>query len=327
MNVPPQRFIRVPMEALGRCVTEILSGAGAPASDARLIASLLVDTDLRGVFSHGTICAAKYARWIREGSANPKPRVRLVDDRETTLIVDGDGGLGHLAAHFATELTVERARTHGLAAATARNHAHFGGAGKYTRMIARHDCFGFCVSGHTIHPPKLSEPNWNPMGNPPMSFAFPSGQEAPLILDMGSSWFEPEHFPGLYQRAPAAFFKSMGLVGVTNFLAGIMAGMMDPVLEREQRPYAHAGYGTFVLAVDIARFVPVADFVAESDRTMRVLHELPPLPGCARYDLPGGPEWEREKDYRTHGIPVGPEHQVELEGICAELEVAVPWAG
>ena len=326
MNLPPQQFIRVPMETLGHCVTEILAAAGAPVADAQLISSLLIDTDLRGVFSHGTICAAKYARWLREGSANATPDVRLVDDQGSTLIVDGDGGLGHLASHRATELVVERALTHGLAAATVRNHAHSGGAGKYTRMIAARGCFGFCVSGHTIHPPALAEPNWNPMGNPPMSFAFPSGEEAPLNLDMGSSWFEPEHYPEVYKRAPAAFFKSMGLVGATAFLGGIMAGMMDPALEREQRQYAHAGYGSFVLAVDISRFVPLADFVAESDRTMRDLHQLPALPGCDRYDLPGGPEHEREKDYRHNGIPVGPEHQEELDGICAELGVAAPWA-
>ena len=40
-----------------------------------------------------------------------------------------------------------------------------------------------------------------------------------------------------------------------------MAGTMDPVLERDQRQYGHVGYGTFVLAVDIPRFVPVADFL------------------------------------------------------------------
>lgn len=315
------------MEALGRCVTEILSRAGAPGPDAQLTSSLLIDTDLRGVFSHGTICAAKYARSMRQGGTNPEPDVRLVDDQGATLIVDGDGGLGHLAAERATGLAIERAKVHGLAAATARNHAHFGGAGKYTRLIARRDCFGFCVSGHTTHPPRLTEPNWNPMGNPPMSFAFPSGEEAPLTLDMGSSWFEPDHYPELYDRAPAAFFKSVGLVGVTNFLAGIMAGMMDPALEDPQRQYGDARYGSFVLAVDIARFVPMDAFVAESDRTMRALHELPPLPGCERYDLPGGPEWEREKDYRVNGIPVGPAHQAELEGICAELGVETPWAG
>jgi len=59
---------------------------------------------------------------------------------------------------------------------------------------------------------------------------------------------------------------------------------------------------------------------------MRDLHRLPPLPGCPRYDLPGGPVWEREQDHRARGIPVGPEHQAELEKICAQLGVRPPWA-
>jgi len=58
---------------------------------------------------------------------------------------------------------------------------------------------------------------------------------------------------------------------------------------------------------------------------MRALHELPPLPGYRRYDLPGGLESEREREYRENGIPVGPAHQSELEQIAGELEIDVPW--
>lgn len=325
MNVPPQQYQRVHIEDLRGLLQSLFAAAGAPDEDGRLITELLIDTDLRGVFSHGTVCVAKYARAMRAGQINPRPQVRVVDDQAATAVVDGDGGLGHLAAHRATELVVDKVGTVGLAAVVARNHAHFGGAGKYTRMIARKGCFGFCVSGHTLDPRPGRKGGWNFLGNPPMAFAFPHGKEAPLHLDMGTSWFEPEHFPEVYDRVPAAFFKSLGLIGVSTFLGGIMADMMQPRFQRESRTYAQAGLGTFVLAVDIQRFVSLEEFCEEADRTMRRLHELPALPGCERFELPGGPEWRREQDYAERGIPLGEEHRRTLEEIAAELDIPVPW--
>ena len=41
--------------------------------------------------------------------------------------------------------------------------------------------------------------------------------------------------------------------------------------------------------------------------------------------LPGGLEWDRERDYLQKGIPVGPEHQKGLEEIADELGIEVPW--
>ena len=325
MNVPPEKFIRVSVDELRSLVVSLFAKAGAPQTDAELITGLLIDTDLRGVFSHGTRCALGYVRGMLEGSINSTPRIRVVRDEPTTATVDGDGGLGHLATHRATELAMARAKATGVGAVASRNHAHFGGAGKYTRMITAQDCVGFCVSGHTMGGFQPDQPRWNPIGNPPMSFAFPAGEETPLNLDMGTSFFEPKDFPDLFEKAPAAFFKSIGLVGVANLMGGVLAGMMLPEFQTDQRRYSAAGYGAFVLAMDIARFVPVSDFKKETDRTMRDLHGLPPWPGYGRYDLPGGPEWEREQSYAKEGIPVGPEHREGLEVIATELGVEVPW--
>lgn len=325
MNVPPEEFIRVSPDELRNLAVSLFTRAGAPQTDAELIAELLVDTDLRGVFSHGTRCAPGYVRGMLDGSINPAPRIQIASDEQTTAIVDGDGGLGHLATHRATQLAIARAKATGVGAVVSRHHAHFGSAGKYNRMIAARDCAGFCVSGHTMGGFQSDQFRWNPIGNPPMSFAFPSGEEAPLNLDMGTSFFEPEDFSDFFEKAPAAFFKSIGLVGVANFLGGVLAGMMLPEFHQDQRRYSAAGYGAFVLALDIARFVSVAAFKQETDRTMRDLHDLPPWPGYGRYNLPGGPEWEQERNYAKEGIPMDQERREELEAIAGELGIDVPW--
>ena len=325
MNVPPTEAIRVPVDQLRALSTTLFQQAGVPPQDADLITELLIDTDLRGVLSHGTRCVSGYVRAFLDGHLNPVPQIQVIRDEPTTAIVDGDGGLGHPAAARATELAIAKAKTIGVGAAVSRNHGHFGGAGKYTRMAMRQDCIGFCVSGHTMGGFTVDRPTWNPLGNPPMSFAFPSDTEAPLILDMGTSFFEPEHFPSLFEQAPAAFFKSIGLVGVANLLGGVLAGMMSPEFRAENRRYPSAMYGAFICVLDTGRFVPIETFKAEVDRTMREIHTLPPLPGYARYDLPGGLEWDREHTWAVEGIPLSRDHQRGLEEIADELDVPVPW--
>ena len=55
MNTPPADGRRVPVEELRGLVAEIFAAVPVPAADAQLIADLLIDTELRGLVSHGVL--------------------------------------------------------------------------------------------------------------------------------------------------------------------------------------------------------------------------------------------------------------------------------
>lgn len=57
--------------------TSLFKAVDVPEADVLLIADLLVGTDLRGVFSHGTRLANEYARALRAGELNPRPAVQV----------------------------------------------------------------------------------------------------------------------------------------------------------------------------------------------------------------------------------------------------------
>lgn len=327
MNIPPVAAMRISVDALRSLVSSLFRKVGVPDHDADLITDLLIDTDLRGVLSHGTSTTAGYIRGYLNGSLNTTPDVQVVRDDIATAVVDGDGGLGHPASFKAAELAIEKASHTGIAGVVSRNHGHFGSAGKYTRMAVRRDFLGFCVSGHVIGEAggRPDTPQFNPLGNPPMSFAIPSGTETPLILDMGTSFFEPDDFKDLFDRIPAAFFKSLGLVGTALIMGGAMAGMMSQEFLKDNRAYAGAGYGAFICAIDINRFAPIEDFKTEMDRSMQYIQSLPPMPGQPRYDFPGGPERDRESTWASEGIPLGETHKQSLEAMAHELGVPIPW--
>ena len=116
MNVVPDEFIRVMPNVLRGFISEAFQKAGTSEEDAAHIAHLLVLTDLRGVFSHGTRQTLGYIDMMLEGKVNPRPTVRCIDESPTTAIYDGDGGMGHFASYHAAKAAVKKAKEMGLGA-------------------------------------------------------------------------------------------------------------------------------------------------------------------------------------------------------------------
>ena len=203
MNVPPTHFVRVSAEVLRSFMESCLKASGLASDQAELIAELLTNADLRGVHSHGVGRMPGYCRALLDGQINPRPRVRVVQEEATSVVVDGDGGLGYLPTFRATELAIVRAKATGLGAGAVRHIGHYGAAGHYTRMCAEAGCIGFSVQGsaQTQFPDR-------PIaffGAPPMSFAIPAGAEPPVVLDCSTLFFR-EGDLDLFERIPGVFF-------------------------------------------------------------------------------------------------------------------------
>jgi len=324
VNVVPDEYIRVMPDAMHRFVSEMFGVVGMSGEHAKLMADLLVATDLRGVFSHGTRQSVGYLRNLKEGQLNPKPNVRVVQDSPATAVLDGDGSLGHIASWEAANLLVEKTREIGLAAVSTRNHHHFGSAGKYSRIPCEAGFVGFVVSSHVRNLQPGSSLG-SAGGASPMSFAIPAGDQPPLILDMGTSFYPARSadFEEIFGKMPAAFFKGVGLGTVCHALGGLMAGIQSVIEEGPEWPAVNQG--SFMMAIDLSRFCSPDTFKRQMDAFIGDVQKLDPFPGEERALLPGHLEWERTRDWSTEGIPVGQIHQNALENIGEELGVATPF--
>ena len=98
-NYPPQHGIRLPAEEMHRLVVDFFTKVDMPPEDAKIMADLLVATDLRCVFSHGTKKIGDYIRMIQDGRVNPRPKIETVTESAGALVLDGDGGMGHLPCY------------------------------------------------------------------------------------------------------------------------------------------------------------------------------------------------------------------------------------
>lgn len=321
-NLTPESGIRVPAAGMGDLVTALFLKAGMNDENASRMATLLVDTDLRGVFSHGTRQTPGYVRMILDGRVNATPNIESTATTSTTRVYDGDGGMGHLPSWQAANFVADTAAELGVAAATTGNHFHFGGAGKYSRVAAAHDCIGLAVSSHRWERQGLIA--HGATGASPMSIAIPSGPDTPpLVIDMASRllpWSEE-----LFEQMPFAYFKELGLGSVTHALGGVLAGIWQPSRMPPTSRW-ESNQGGFFAAFQIAAFCPLDEFYSEMARYVTECRKLDPFPGHDSAELPGGVEWRNEAEFGAYGIPVSPEHQSSLQSMADELQVTTPFA-
>lgn len=324
MNVVPSEFIRVMPGDMRAFVEALYRAVGMSADRAALMAKLLVNTDLRGVFSHGTRQSVGYLRLMRDGQVNPNPEVTVAREGPATAVLDGDGGMGHFACWQAAHVAVDKAREIGIGAAATRNHHHFGAAGKYSRVALDAGFVGYATSSHArrLGP---DSPLLAASGSSPLSWAIPAGDEPPIVLDMGSSVYSwrADDFEGTFRKMPAAFFKALGLGAVCHALGGILAGLVT--VDEAGRAWPGANQGALILAIDIARFADPATYRRQMDGFLSAVGDLQPFPGESRSVLPGRLEWERAREWSESGIPVGPEHRAALKQAAEACGVAPPF--
>jgi len=327
MNIPPTTFLRVAHDDLHRLVRQIGRAVGLNEELADLLAELLVINDLRGVFSHGTTQIFHYAPLLRDGALNPQPDVHIVRETPTSVLIDGDGGLGYFPAWEAAGRVIEKACEQGIAVGVTRNHGHFGAAGLYARRTLADNLLSFVTSGHQLHLPP-GRPIASAGGGSPMAFSAPADEETSLILDFGTmlDLYPHSHFyEELVRNAPAVFFRGLGMGAICQSWGGFLAGIpLDP--SRAQRDFSSANQGSLILAFRIDLFAEPSEFKREMDAYVRAVRQLEPAPGYTESFLPGGIEAERERAYREEGVPVGEKHRERLESIAAELGITVPWA-
>jgi len=91
MNTPPEEFILVSEQRLLSFARSSFEKVGLQPEHGDLIARYLVNSDLRGVRSHGTKFVNWYCESFAQGKLNPHPKIAVLSETATIATVDGDG--------------------------------------------------------------------------------------------------------------------------------------------------------------------------------------------------------------------------------------------
>lgn len=333
-------------ERLRALVGDIFVRAGMVEDGARTVADVLVWAELRGMGSHGVMRVPRYVEWMRRGDLNGRPHITSTESG-ATITVDADRAAGPVAMVRATELAVVKARETGVALALVRSTTHTAALGYYTQLGARSAMATLAI---TASVPNMAYHGARAAGvsTAPLSIAVP-GDEEPLALDMGSGVISVgrlaqarrsgEQLPdgaALDQRGmpttdpraasiplPLGGPKGSGLALLIECLASLLAG--NPILAEalEGTPEGKRHYqNALVIAIDVARFVPLETFRKEVKRLIRAIKALPPQPGTEI--LVPGERGRRNAAKLASDVPLPAAVLDELRALAASLGVQVP---
>lgn len=177
----------VAFELLETFMCQCLRKVGVPEADAAIVADVLIESDKRGIDSHG-IGRLKpiYIDRIDQGILNPITKITTIKETPSTAVLDGNNGMGHVISKKAMQMAIEKARKQGLGMVAVRNSTHYGIAGYYATMATDVDMIG--VTGTNARPSIAPTHGVeNMLGTNPLVFGIPTDEPFPFVIDCATS--------------------------------------------------------------------------------------------------------------------------------------------
>jgi LDH2 family malate/lactate/ureidoglycolate dehydrogenase len=339
--------VRISADHLTAVSVAALKAMGVGAGEAKTVADNLVMAERRGIATHGVNFLVPLADRIQQGQLIIPTKVTTISDADAVAHIDGGNGLGQTAATQGMRSAIDKARRFGVGLTLVRNTNHIGLLAWYTLMAAREGLVGFCAcnGAASMAPWGGAEPFF---GTNPFSVAAPGG-DAPIVLDMSTSivargkirraerlkerippgWAldaagSPTDDPQAAMKGtllPIGGPKGYGMALFIDLVSGLLSGSSySRGVKTFHKPEGPTGVGVTLLAVDIARFMPLDTFrslLAEYGGSIRGSKKAR---DTSRIYLPGEIEAERELASAKKGIEVD-------EPVCESLDKLLEKAG
>ena len=343
------RSIRLNHLHLNQFSSGLLRTAGLQEPAAHLVSDSLVESNLRGIDSHGLARLPHYLARIRAGSIEVHPLIDVRQLAPATSLVDGGNGLGQLVMWRAADEAVRLARQAGAGWAVVRNSSHCGALAYYGLRIAEAGMIGLVFSHveSLVVPHGSSEPF---CGTNPICITAPGADGKTLCLDMATSitpwntirnaategvpipagWgvdadgrdtTDPSRVAAVH---PFGGHKGSGLGIVIDVLCALLSE--SPYGPDISRMYGDLSQrrrlGGLVGAIDVSRFLSADAFRQRVAEMMRCVGGLTPSQPDGRVLYPGEPELICRAERLANGIPLGLGVVEELNRCARQYEEA-----
>jgi uncharacterized oxidoreductase len=341
---------KIAAERLQKIGAALLVGAGASREEADTVARGCVAANLAGHDSHGIILIPSYVDRIKVGHIVPGAPFKIVQESPTTTVIDGHWGFGFVVNEKAMRLTIEKAKTANVAAATVFRQSHVGRLGAYPLMAAQAGMIGIATADSGRSPKAVAPFGGREarLGTNPISIAVPSDLPGPLCLDMATSavavgkltlaqargekiplgWIvdsegkqttDPARFrPGgaLLPLGGTEGYKGSGLAVIVEILCGLLTGLGFGV-----EPSGRHNDGCFLAVFKVDAFRPLAEFKREVAEFARYLKATPLSEGSSGVFYPGEVEYLREQERRKSGVEIEDATWKKLRALASELKL------
>ena len=284
---------------------------------ASITAEVLVETDMMGVYSHGTKNLLGYMHKTEAGGIHKDANIQVLREGPAWAVMDADAAIGMVASYEAMNKAIEKAAACGIAMVNIRNSTHFGAAGYYASMAAKRGMIGIAISNTD---PNMTVPGGKgrEIGNSPVSIAVPQKSGEPLFLDIALSavaalkieqakadgkaipdtWAVDENGypttnPADYMNGgsaqPMAAHKGYGLSMMAEILTGVLTGgayLHQITSWGWDLPTTNKVSHCF-LAIDISQFMEPGQFADRLQDYTDKIHNSPKRDDTAALYVPG----------------------------------------
>ena len=115
----------IPWKMAQDFMVEVFVAYGVPRADAEICAGVLLESDRRGIESHGcNRFKPIYLDRIKNGTLLPVTNVEVVKETPTTVVIDAHDGMGMVASYRMMEMLIDKANTYGMAGGAIFNSTH-----------------------------------------------------------------------------------------------------------------------------------------------------------------------------------------------------------
>jgi LDH2 family malate/lactate/ureidoglycolate dehydrogenase len=333
-------------------VAEIFDHGGVPRDEAGRVADALVSADARGMTSHGVMRVPMYMKKVRAKGFRAGTKGHVLQETAATMLLDGEDGLGQVITWRAMEEAIRKARTAGVGVVGVTRSNHYGEGAYYALEAIRHDMIGILTTNGSANTPPHGGRSMV-AGNLPLTVGVPANKELPILLDMamcasskgkvayaakkgdqipagwavdanGQATVDPQKVLDGGWILPIGGYKGWGMIMILDVLSGVLTGgpmgpeVTDLFIGAPETPQ---GLGHFVLALNIAAFMPVSDFKRRMDQRIRSIKDSERLPGVDEILMPGERELTLERERRAHGIPLSVAVLDQVAAVAKELGV------
>jgi LDH2 family malate/lactate/ureidoglycolate dehydrogenase len=334
---------------LTEAIADILVSVDVPESEARIVAEALAAAEARGMASHGAIRLPVYVERIKAGGIRPGRSGVVLKEAPSSLLLDGEDGLGAVLADRGMREAVARASTTGVGVVGIRRSNHFGEAGFFVRTAIDAGMIGLLTTN--------GSPNMPPWGGTqklfgtlPLAVGIPTMNHPPLVLDIalgvvskgkilvaarkgvkipldwgvdaaGEPTDDPEKVLDGGWTQPIGGHKGSGLIMMLEVLSGILTGggIADAIGDLYNDPERPQNLGHFAAAIDVSAFLPVDDFKRGVDHLIDLVKLSPLALGHDEILIPGEREHRLEMEAHTNGLALEPEARHQLRDLAGAV--------
>lgn len=322
--------MRIPYETMRAEFIRVLHKYGITGDRAELSATLFANASRDGIYTHGLNRFPKFIKAIEAGVVDVNAEPVKEADLGVLERWDGRQGCGNLNAYACMNRAIELAHERTIGVVALKNNNHWMRPGNYGLMAVEAGCIGILWTNTVPNMPPWGGREAR-LGNNPVVFAIPNGEEPPVLLDIAVSMFsygklesyaragrllpvdggfnedqqltrDPNEILKTHQALPIGYWKGSGLSLVLDLVASALSGGLTT--DEVGREPAETRLSQVFVAIDLKRLPDADAFARRLRETLADLQTSKPVEEGHPAHYPGQNMIRLRAENMEQGIPV-----------------------